>query len=122
MYRVSPLWFVTKEHIISDSVATSSSSCSSFIGVRDLRFSSLSLATVGDVRALSGVREFPSCFEAERIGEDGMELVVTIDAWRERSFLSVSFFSSSPRSVASLPSSPRSPRAKVSEQGHGWRS
>jgi hypothetical protein len=117
MYRVSPLWFVTKEHIISDSVATSSSSsCSSFIGVRDLRFSSLSLAIVGDVRALCGVREFPSCFEAERIGEDGMEFVVTIDAWRERSFLSVSFFSSSPRSVASLPSSPRSPRAKVSEQ------
>jgi hypothetical protein len=53
IYLVSPWWFVTSEHIISDSASTSSSPC--FSGVMDLRFSSLSRPGSGDVKALWGV-------------------------------------------------------------------
>ena len=108
IYRVSPLILVTREHIISESSATSSLSSSwlSFSGVTDLNFSP-SLAGSGDASELWGVEALPSRADVVGWGEIGSEAAweVCLDCW----CFSTSFFSKVPRSVAPLSSSPSKP-------------
>jgi hypothetical protein len=58
-YLVSPDWFVTKEHIISDKFSTSCSTFS-FSGCKEFLFFSSSFDGSGEVNELCGVDAVPS--------------------------------------------------------------
>lgn len=102
IYLVSPLWLVTREHIISESASTSRSCSSGSSGATELRLS-LSLTGSGDVRALCGDMA-PSLPDVAWEGDVGCEV-----AWEARFCwaFSASRFSSAPKSVAPSSSSRR---------------
>lgn len=109
IYLVSPCWFVTREHIISESVATSSSVFLSGGGEWSLR-NSRSFGGSGDVNELRGVESKPSGPDVACDGEVGFECegCEACDPFFDCKCFSARRFSRVARSVASS-SSPKRP-------------
>lgn len=109
IYLVSPCWFVTNEHIISDKAATSSSLFSSCGGEASL-LESRSFIGSGDVNALCGVDSTPSCPDVDWDGEVGFDCKA-MDIFFMCWCFSARRFSKVARSVVSS-SSPKRPGDK----------